>query len=109
MDAVVSQIYEKIYVKGEQLSLGDKLKAKVFVAKLIAKNYRLIYKCRSLQKKTFKSLCDKCHFEIENIDTTLSLEEDYKMIDTKFCEHCKPRIKEYFDFMTKIKISDVKI
>lgn len=109
MDAVVKDIYDKIMVKGEKVSKKNLLKGKIYVTKLVAKNYRLIWKARRLQKKTFKAICDDCQKKIEKIDTSKSLKEDYEMIDKMFCDKCKPYLIKYFDFMSKIKISDVKI
>lgn len=112
MKSAEEELYEK-YIKGEKLSLKDKLKAKLIVAKFMARNGRTIYQGNSLIKKAQKRLkvCSDCDKKVIELGKKkYSDEKAYELVlNNHFCNKCTPSIKEYTEFMLNVKKRGLKL
>lgn len=112
MNKAEEELYKK-YMNKEELSLKDKLKAKIIVAKFMARNGRTVYQANNKIKKAQKSIknCEDCNKKVKELSKTkYSDEKAYKMIcDGYFCEKCTPSIKEHHEFMMNVKRQGLKL
>lgn len=98
-------------LKGENLSLKDRFKAKMIASRVLAKNYRFAWKTKRVAKDCFNNLCFKCSKKVDELSKDkYSDDVAYDKVKNGYlCGRCTPRMIIYLEHMRGIKRENIKI